>query len=285
MGGQIRVKKKVSLQISSAIIFIILILLTTFILVPIYYLLITTLKTSTEAAITPLALPSSLSIERYITVFNKMHYPRAFFNTFCITSSAVIGIIIFTSMGGFVLQRKSHSMAGKIIFTFILAGLIFPFSMSMLGLYKVVQKIRLMNTLLVVILIDIAGGIPYATFIFKSFIGTVPFEMEESARIDGVGVICTFWCIIFPLLRPIVLTIAILDSFTIWNDFMIPLYFIQSGRFRVLLQEVYNNVGQFSTDWTNLFPMMVLAVLPLVIFYFFMQRFIIDGIMSGSLKG
>ena len=142
-----------------------------------------------------------------------------------------------------------------------------------------------MNKLLSVIFVDIAINLPFAVFLFKSFVSTIPIELEEAARIDGAGVWRTFWTITFPLLKPTLATVAILNTLTIWNDFMGPLYFLQSREKDVILQEVYRNIGQFSTDWTSLFPMMVLGVLPLLVFYLAMQKFIIGGVMSGSVKG
>ena len=102
---------------------------------------------------------------------------------------------------------------------------------------------------------------------------------------DGCGVLRTFWQIIFPLLKPIVSTVAILDALAVWNDFMTPLLFLQSPQKGVLLQEVYKNVGPFSTNWTSFFPMLVLATLPLVVFYLIMQKSIIEGVVAGSVKG
>ena len=141
-----------------------------------------------------------------------------------------------------------------------------------------------MNSLTGVILVDIAINIPFATFLIKSFVSTIPIELEEAAKIDGAGVSRTFWTITFPLMKPMIATVAILNTLTIWNDFIGPLYFLQSREKDVILQEVYRNIGQFSTDWSSLFPMMVLGVLPLVLFYLFMQRYIIGGVMSGSVK-
>lgn len=139
--------------------------------------------------------------------------------------------------------------------------------MSVLGLYKVVQSMHLMNTLWAVIFINIAVNIPFATFMFRSFVDTIPNELEEAANIDGASTYRIFWTIVFPLMTPIVATIAILNTLSIWNDFLGPLYFLQSRDKNVILQEVYRNVGQFSTDWTNMFPMMVLGVFPLLIFF------------------
>ncbi len=184
-----------------------------------------------------------------------------------------------------MLNRKAKARSSKLVFTLVLAGIMFPYQMSVLGLYKIIQGLHLMNTLWAVIFINIAVNIPFATFLFKSFVSTIPIEVEEAARIDGAGVVRTFWLITFPLMKPTIATVAILNSLTIWNDFMGPLYFIQSREKNVLLQEIYRNVGQFSVDWTSMFHMMVLAVLPLLLFYVIMQRFIIGGVMSGSIKG
>lgn len=271
--------------IESTVKYIILTLLALIVLVPIYYLVVTTFKSSTEAALAPMALPSSLDFSAYVNAFEKMQYPRAFRNTFIITACSVTGLILVSSMCGYVLNRKSEYKITQAVFLLILSGIMFPYQMSILGLYRIVQQMHLMNSLVGVILIDIAINIPFATFLIKSFVTTIPIELEEAAKIDGAGIFRTFWVITFPLMKPIIATVAILNTLTIWNDFMGPLYFLQSREKGVILQEVYRNIGQFSTDWSSLFPMMVLGVLPLVIFYLFMQRYIIGGVMNGSIKG
>ena len=233
-----------------------LLIITFIVLTPIYYLLVTTFKSGTEAAAKPMALPSSWDITPYINAFEKMQYPRAFGNTLIITVCAVF-----------------------------LSGMMFPYQMAVLGLYKLVRSLDLMNTLTAVIFIDIAINIPFATFLMKNSISSVPIELEEAARIDGAGVFRIFGTIVLPLLKPMIATIVILNTLNVWNDFMGPLYFIQKREKDVILQEVYRNIGQFSTDWTSLFPMMVLGILPLLVFYIFMQKYIISGVMAGSVKG
>ena len=209
-----------------------LLIITFIVLTPIYYLLVTTFKSGTEAAAKPMALPSSWDITPYINAFEKMQYPRAFGNTLIITVCAVFGIVMSSTMCGYVLNRKEKSKITKIIFLVILSGMMFPYQMAVLGLYKLVRSLDLMNTLTAVIA-----------------------------------------------------TIVILNTLNVWNDFMGPLYFIQKREKDVILQEVYRNIGQFSTDWTSLFPMMVLGILPLLVFYIFMQKYIISGVMAGSVKG
>ena len=254
-----------------------LLIITFIVLTPIYYLLVTTFKSGTEAAAKPMALPSFWDITPYINAFEKMQYPRAFGNTLFITICAVFGIVMCSTMCGYVLNRKEKSKITKIIFLVILSGMMFPYQMAVLGLYKLVRSLDLMNPLTAVIFFDIAINIPFATFLMKNSISSVPIELEEAARIFGT--------IVLPLLKPMIATIVILNTLNVWNDFMGPLYFIQKREKDVILQEVYRNIGQFSTDWTSLFPMMVLGILPLLVFYIFMQKYIISGVMAGSVKG
>jgi raffinose/stachyose/melibiose transport system permease protein len=231
-----------------------------------------------------MGLPSSLDFSGYVNAFVKMEYPRAFWNTFLITLGSVLGVISLGTMAGYALNRKSHSRVASIAFLVILSGLMFPYQMSILGLYEVIKALGLMNSLWAVILINIAVNLPFATLLFYAFTSTIPKELEEAAGIDGAGVFRTFVTIVFPLLRPAVVTVAILNTLGAWNDFMGPLYFLQSREKQVILQEVYRNIGQFSIDWTSLFPMMVLGILPLVVFYLILQRQVIGGV-AGSIKG
>ena len=269
----------------TVILHLILGILAVIVLIPIYYLIVTTFKSGTEAALHPMSLPEAWSFDGYIQAFQDMQYPRAFGNTLFVTAVSVVGILLSASMCGYVLNRKEKYKSAKLVFLIILSGIMFPYQMSILGLYKLIRGLNLMNTLWSVIFVDIAVNLPFATFLFNSFVSTIPVELEEAAKIDGSGVFRTFWTITFPLLKPTLATVAILNTLTIWNDFMGPLYFLQSREKDVILQEVYRNIGQFSTDWTSLFPMMVLGVLPLLVFYLVMQKFIIGGVMSGSVKG
>lgn len=262
-----------------------LLILTLVVLTPIYYLIVTTFKSGAEAAANPMGLPSSLNLAPYKVAFEKMQFPRAFRNTFLITFFAVLGIVLSSAMCGYVLNRKEKNKITKVIFWIILSGMMFPYQMSILGLYKLVRELGLMNSIAGVILIDIAINIPFATFLMKNSVSSIPLELEEAAKIDGAGVFRIFGTIVLPLLKPMIATIVILNTLNVWNDFMGPLYFLQKRENDVILQEVYRNIGQFSTDWTSLFPMMVLGILPLLIFYLFMQKYIISGVMAGSVKG
>ncbi|MFD0618571.1 carbohydrate ABC transporter permease [Paenibacillus sp. GCM10027629] len=264
---------------------IMMLVLAAIFMIPIYYLIITTFKTPADAVSDPMGLPVNITFDNYIRAFKAMNYLHVLGNNLIITISSVAGIVMFSTMAAYSLVRRTNHF-NRIVFLLFMVGMMVPYQMGILALYKQVAQLGLMNTLTGIILIEICYSLPFSIFLIKSFISsTVPFELEEAARVDGCGVWRTFWQIVFPLLTPVIATVAILNTLGVWNDFMTPLLFLQSRSKGVLLLEVFRNIGQFSTDWTNFFPMMLLAVAPLILFYIFMQKYIINGITSGSLKG
>ena len=253
--------------------------------VPIYYLIVTTFKTPAEAAASPLGLPVHFTFENYTNAIEAMNYGQAFSNNLIIVVCSVVLLIIFSSMSAYVIARGKKKMY-KVINGIFMVGLIIPFQISIIPLYKMMAAVDLMNTHTAVILVDVfCINLPLSIFLMRGFVNTVPMELEEAALIDGCGIFRSFWKIIFPLLKPIISTVAILDTLAIWNDFMTPLLMLQSSEKQVLLQQVYKNVGPFSTNWTAFFPMLVMATLPLVLFYLVMQRQIIEGVVAGAVKG
>ncbi|MFU0799119.1 MAG: L-arabinose transport system permease protein AraQ [Xylanivirga thermophila] len=270
---------------SDIIIEIIMIILAAIVMIPIYYLIVTTFKTPEESTISPLGLPKRLVFDNYVEAWKMMNYPRAFKNNFIITFFSVLLLIIFSSMASYTIARRYNKL-NRIIYSVFLLGLMVPFQMAIIPLYKLASNLNMINNLWGVIIIStFCMNLPFSIFLFRGFINTVPIELEESAFIDGSGVFRTFWFIVFPSLKPIVATVAILNTLAIWNDFLTPLLFLQSREKSVIVQEIYRNIGQFSTDWTSFFPMMVLGVAPLLIFYISMQKYIIKGVISGSVKG
>lgn len=264
---------------------IVMILLAVIWFIPIYYLIVTTLKSPQEATLNPLSLPKVFQFSNYVDAWINMEFPRAFGNTLFITACAVFLIVIFGSMAGYALARTKTKLGSR-VFLLFLAGLVVPFQMNIVSLYKIVKSVHLMNTLFAVILVDVAINTPQAVFLFKEFIeSTIPKELEEAAAIDGCSVMRRFFAIVLPLLKPVISTVVIIVTLNVWNEFMTPLLFLQSRENDVILQEVTRNIGQFATDWTALFPMLMLGVAPLMIFYVFMQKYIIAGVAAGAVKG
>lgn len=270
---------------STAIIEILLIILALIWFVPIYYLIVTTFKTPQDATNNPLGLPEVWVFENYVTAWKNMQYPRALGNTVFITVCSVFLIVILGSLAGYALARTKTKWGNR-MFLFFLCGLMVPFQMNIISLYKIVKSLGLMNSVFAVILVNTAINLPQSIFLAKEFVtGTVPMELEEAADIDGISVFGKFFRIVLPLMKPVMSTTIIIATLNVWNEFMTPLLFIQSRENDVILQEVSRNIGQFATDWTAMFPMLMLGVAPLMIFYVFMQKYIIGGVAAGAVKG
>ena len=253
--------------------------------VPIYYLIVTTFKTQQDATLNPLGLPQVWEFGNYIKAWIKMEYHRAFFSTLIITVCSVFILVFIGTLAGYALAR-SKTRISNLLFLVFLAGLIVPFQMNVISQYRIIKELHLMNTLLAVILVDVAINMPQTVFLFKEFIeNSVPWELEEAAIIDGCSVPGRVFHVVLPLLKPIVSTTVIIVSLNVWNEFMTPLLFLQTRNNSVILQEVSRNIGQFSTDWATMFPMLMLGVIPLMIFYVFMQKYIIAGVAAGAVKG
>lgn len=264
---------------------IVMILLALIWFIPIYYLIVTTLKTQQDATVNPLGLPKTWEFGNYMNAWVKMEFPRAFANTLIITVSAVFLLILVGTLAGYALARTKTKISG-IVFLVFLAGLIVPFQMNIISQYRIVKSLGLMNTLFAVILVDVAINMPQTIFLFKEFIeNSVPWELEEAALVDGCSVPQRVFHVVIPLLKPVVSTTVIIVTLNVWNEFMTPLLFLQSRKNSVILQEVSRNIGQFATDWATMFPMLMLGVMPLMIFYIFMQKYIIAGVAAGAVKG
>ena len=254
-------------------------------LVPIYFLLVNTFKTPAEANASPLGLPARITLDNYANAFIAMNFPRALKNNLIIMVFAVIFLVIFSSMAAYAVV-KGKTRATKIMFSIFMVGLIIPFQATIIPLLRIAIGLGLMNTFPGVITICVfCINMPLSVFLFRGFINTIPADLEEAAAIDGCGVFRTFWRIMFPLLSPIIATVGILDALAVWNDYMTPLLFLQSPDLNVLLQEVQKNVGPFTTNWTTFLPMLVLAVLPMVVIYLILQKYIIEGVVAGAVKG
>ncbi|NOU84567.1 ABC transporter permease subunit [Paenibacillus sp. LMG 31460] len=262
----------------------ILIIIALISLLPIYYLVNTTVRTPEQVIASPFGFPEQLDFSGYVKAWNMMNYPNVFKNNLIIAVVSVSGVILISAMAAYAFARRPGKLFNW-IFVSILIGVIMPYQVATIQLFRVLTNLHLTDTLLGVILVEIFVSVPFNVFLIKNFINSVPIQLEESAYIDGAGIWKTFWRITFPLLQPVIATLAVLDSLSVWNDFFTPLLILQTRAKGVILLEVNRNVGQFQTDWTSFFPMMILGVAPLVILYLFMQRFIVEGVSTGAVKG
>lgn len=260
-----------------------MILLAIVFVIPLYYLVISTFKSSQEIISSPLSLPSGLRLDNYKRALDSMDFLRNFSNSLIITGVSVVVIVIVGAMAAFSICRHKTKFA-KFMNVFFLIGFMVPAQTTMLPLFSVMKGLHLINTIPGMILLH-SNQCVFAYMMYRGFIQTVPAELEEAAKIDGCNIWQVFWKITFPLLKPITTTIVIFNVMWIWNDFMLTYLFLNSSSKATLVMQVYNGIGTYSTDWSLMMPALVIALLPMVIFYLVMQKNIVAGVAAGSVKG
>lgn len=274
------VKKKKTARIGE----ILMLCLCVIFFIPFYYLLVNTFKQPQDATMSPMSLPiKNFTLDLYKQAFESINFLSSLKNSVIITVVSVCIIIIIGSMASYAINRHQNKLT-KFLFFYFLVGFMVPAQTTMIPLFNLMSKLGLQNSVVGMIILY-SSWCNFALFMYQGFLGGVPKDLEEAARIDGANLWQLFWKIVFPLLKPVTTTIAIFDVMWIWNDFMMPYLFISSSDKFTLIMEVYKGVGQFSNNWTVMLCTMVIVLLPIAVFYIAMQRHIIEGITSGAVKG
>ena len=266
------------------VIFVLLLILAIFFIIPIYFTIINSFKPFREIVTSLTDFPKTFYLDNYVKAWIKTDYPRAFLNSSIVTVLSLLGIILVSSMAGYILARTP----GKIswfLFIIIVSSMIVPFHSIMIPLVVVTRKLHLSNSIPGIIIVYWGLGCSFATFFYHVFVKTIPCELEEAAIIDGCSPFQVFFKIVFPLLIPITTTIAILDTLWIWNDFLLPLLLLQKRQLRTIPLSQYGFFGQYNNEWGLALAGLILGVIPVILFYIFMQKYIIKGIMLGAVKG
>lgn len=252
------------------------------ILVPIALMVLGSLKSPLEAQAYDLRLPSEWHWDNYATVFESGGMGRAFKNSVIIAFFGVCLTVLFSAMCSFTIARRSNRYT-RTLFVGILLGMIAPF--SVVPTISLMQILQLSGTYASVIFIYIGINVSYSVFIFTGFIRSVPRELDEAAIVDGCGPYRMFFSIVLPLLKPVVATNVIILTMSIWNEFMIPLYFFNTSAKWTLPLTVYNFFGQYAGKWNLVFADLVITVTPIVIVFLIGQKYIVAGMTSGAVKG
>ncbi|ANU49233.1 carbohydrate ABC transporter permease [Enterocloster clostridioformis] len=252
---------------------------------PIILMLINSVKPFGEVVLDVIALPSRIEWSNYTYVIDKMKYGKLFFNNVIITVIGIIGIIAFSSMSAYILSRRKNRYT-RIAALLITTPMLIPFQAIMITLLKVMNVIHLSGSRIGLGIQYWGFGIPMAAFIYSNFMSTIPREIDESAYIDGAGTLQTFCFIIFPLLKSVTFTVIVIDVMWIWNDFLLPLLMVNSSNAtKTLVLAAYTFVGQFNTQWHYAMAAMMLAVLPSIIIFVLLQKYIVEGVVAGAVKG
>lgn len=263
---------------------VIMITFTAIYFIPIYSIIVMALKPTKEVIFTPLAFPKSFYIENFIKAWKVANFGAVYMNSIIISLCAVIFRIVFASMASFTIAKRKNKF-NEFLYIFFLSGIMIPGYTILVPLLRLVKNLGLMNSKMGLIVIYIAGGMPFAVFILVGFIRGIANEVIEAAVIDGCSVYKIFWIVVFPLLKPVITTLFIIDFLAIWNDFLIPMLTISDGSKRTVTLAMYNFYGEYGARWEMTFAGYTLAVIPLIIMYLFLQKNIVNGIMVGAVKG
>ena len=263
-------------------------------LVPLFLVLINAAKTNNEIIQTPLSMPSDWSIlwKNILNIWNNpnLRYSQALMNSTIITVFSLLGITIFSAMAAWVLLRTKTKMSTAIFMLFV-AAMVIPFQVVMFplvkwfGIFQSVTGIQLLRSYTGIIIAYIGFGSSLSIFMFHGFMKSIPHEIEEAAYMDGCGKFKTFFLIVLTILKPIYVTILILNGIWIWNDFLLPMLVLGKGTpVQTLPLAVNNFAGAFLVSWDLMMTAILMALVPIIVFFLLGQKHIIKGMVEGSVK-
>jgi len=248
---------------------------------PIYVLVNTALGSGGgTASLAPVSHPS---VNNFVTAWTVGGLGAALVNNVIITVASVVIIVVLSSAAAYPLARVSRRWS-SLTYGFFLGGLLLPSLLALIPLYTTFRDLHLLGSIWGLVLIYVGAQMPFSVFLYVQFLRSMPVEYEEAATLDGGGALRVFWQVVFPLLRPITGTVVILNTIAVWNDFFTPLLYLGGSGNNTISIAIYSFTGQYVNQWGLIFAALIIGVIPLLIFYFILQRSIIKG-FAGGLKG
>ncbi|MEV0400311.1 carbohydrate ABC transporter permease [Actinoallomurus sp. NPDC050550] len=259
-----------------------------FMLTPLYVLVVNAFKPQQQILEHPFGLPLGSLTTRYLG--HALHNPefdiaRGYAVTILFVVAVNVLSVVLAGPVSYVIARSPRRRYRALLLVF-LAGTFIPSQVLVIPVVYVLKTLGLMGTIRGFVLFETSLTLPFSIFLYAGYIGTIPVTLDQAAAVDGAGRLRVFWKIIFPLMRPVVATMVILNTFSVWNDFVNPQIILGPGSgLYTVTTGVYAAVSQYSTDYTVVFPTLLLAIAPLLVFFVIMQRHIISGLTAGATKG
>ncbi|MEG2653723.1 MAG: carbohydrate ABC transporter permease [Ruthenibacterium sp.] len=266
-------------RITSEVLFWLLALV---VIVPFLIVLFNAFKTKSEAVTMALTPPTTLHWENFAKVWEDGAILRSYGNSLYISIGSVLLSVMMSAMCAFVLSRN-RSRFNKGLYLYFSLGLMFP--LSMVTVVKVMRMLHLYGTLTGVVLLFAALLIPLSIFLFYGFVNGIPIELDEAAIVDGAGALRLFFQIILPVMKPVTVTVVMINFLNAWNDFTVPLYLVPDPDKAVVVQQVYNFYGTYTAQWNLVCVTILYAIAPILVVYIIGQKYIISGMVAGAVKG
>ena len=251
---------------------------------PLYLVFVHSVKTVREIYLSPLGLPVEISWNNFGRVMEKIDFGQALKNSLFFVVFGVAGLLVICSMAAYRLARH-RTRVNKFVYLLLVSSILVPFQTVMIPLIKIIASIGLYNTRIGVLLAYYGYGIPFAVFLFYGFLSSIPREIEEAALIDGGSLFQVYRCIILPLLKPICVTVAVLDVLWIYNDFLLPFVLISDNELRTLPLVMYTFFTAYERPWDLAMASLTMVLTPAIIMFVILQKQITGGIVSGAVKG
>jgi raffinose/stachyose/melibiose transport system permease protein len=253
-------------------------------LAPFYFLLVNSVKPFGEIMSNSASWPQVFKWENYSRAWELTRFPEAFTNSMIITVVTVVLTALISAMGAYRMVR-ANTRFNRILFMLFVAAMVIPFQSIMIPLLKVVNMLGVNNSMVGLIMCYLGLGAPLSLFLFHGFIKAIPLEIEEAATVDGCNPIIVFFRIVLPLLKPMLMTVIILNCLWVWNDYLLPSLILQKPDMRTIPLATFAFFGQYTKQWDLALPALVLGIAPIVAFFLLLQRYIVEGVAAGSVKG
>ena len=280
MSKQVSMNKRAS--VAKSIIFALGLVLSIAYVVPFFLVFVNAFKPIPEILENPLALPVAFTWDNFTQALEKMNFFMSLTNSVIITVLSVGSLIIISSMLAYYLQRTKNKFT-KTTFLLLVASMIVPFQALMIPFMSIFAPFVSLNNQAALIFFYQGFGVALSTFLYHGFISNIPMELDEAAALDGANDFTIFWRIIFPMLKPVTATVAIINALWIWNDFLLP-RLVLTPETQTLPLSTYLFYGQYMTEYGQAMAGLLLAVLPSIVFYLLLQKQFISGISSGAVK-
>ncbi|AEI40257.1 carbohydrate ABC transporter permease [Paenibacillus mucilaginosus] len=251
---------------------------------PIYFSLISAFKSNGDILRNAVSFPKSFYVDSFKYLWTKTDFPEAMVNSVILTLTSIVLMIAVIPMAAYAIERTNKKWTNA-AYVYFLAGMMIPFQVYMIPLFKEMKMLGLYGSLSAPILIYISGSVGFGVLLYTSFIKGIPREIEEAASIDGCSSYSIFWRIVFPLLGPCTASMVVLNGLGIWNDFLMPMLVLPSGEPKTMIVEIFKFVGEMASQWDMVFAGTAISIVPVLIAFIALQKYFVKGVAAGATKG
>lgn len=276
--------KKPPMSAGGIVLQIVMVVAALIFLAPFYFLLVNSVKSLGDIMVDAANWPTVFHFDNYSKAWEMTRFPEAFTNSVIITVISNLIIAMLSAMAAYRMVRANTGF-NRFVFMLFVSAMVIPFQSIMIPLLQVVNFLGVNNSMVGLILSYLGLGIPLSIFLFHGFVKSIPLEIEEAATVDGASPFGVFGRIVLPMLKPMMVTVIILNCLWIWNDYLLPSLILQSPELRTIPLATFAFFGQYSKQWDMALPALVLGITPIIIFFLSLQKYIVEGVAAGSVKG